>query len=74
MKIGSQRGNPRTAFLSHGYFFANDLVVFSETYINQKKVINDCLERFCLTFGQRVGREKFDISFSKNVNMLEFLK
>ncbi|CAN1771048.1 Putative ribonuclease H protein At1g65750 [Linum perenne] len=56
-----QGGTP----LSH-YFFADDLVLFSEASTSQAHVISDILDRFCDASGQSVSKEKSRIFFSKN--------
>ncbi|CAN1134502.1 Putative ribonuclease H protein At1g65750 [Linum perenne] len=56
-----QGGTP----LSH-CFFADDLVLFSEAYAGQARVVADILDRFCEASGQSVSRQKSRIYFSKN--------
>ncbi|XP_054776745.1 uncharacterized protein LOC129285164 [Prosopis cineraria] len=51
--------------LSH-LFFADDLVLFSETFAAQIAVIQRVLNQFCLSSGQKVSHDKTQIYFSKD--------
>lgn len=53
--------------LSH-LCFAGDLILFGEASLSQAHVIQQCLEVFCSSSGQRVSNDKTHIFFSKNVH------
>lgn len=48
--------------------FADDLVLFAEASTNQTYIINDCLEEFCISSGQKVSRAKSKVFVSKNAS------
>lgn len=52
--------------LSH-LFFADDLILFSETDSSQVHLIQRVLKHFCASSGQTVNKDKTRIFFSKNV-------
>ena len=53
--------------ISH-LFFADDLILFAETAIEQTEVIRTCLENFCSVSGERVNATKSKVFFFHNVN------
>ena len=53
--------------LSH-LFFANDMVLFAEASVEQIQVIMDCLNRFCMSSGQRINFQKSQLFVSSNVD------
>ncbi|XP_031103479.1 uncharacterized protein LOC116007017 [Ipomoea triloba] len=53
--------------LSH-LCFVDDMVLFSEAFIDQVETIRDSLHRFCEASGQKISLAKSQIFFSKNVN------
>lgn len=59
----SKKGPP----LSH-LFFADDLFHFAEASMEQAHLIQDVLQDFCTSSGQRVNKEKTRIFFSKNAS------
>lgn len=52
-------------------FFADDIILFVEATVEQARVIQDCLHRFCQASGQKVSLPKSCIYFSKNMQDLE---
>lgn len=52
--------------ISH-LFFANDLLLFAEAGIHQIDCINEGLERFCATSGQKINFSKSFVYFSPNI-------
>ena len=62
--ISLSRDGPKLTYL----YFADGLLIFTEASLDQVEVINDYLDIFCTSSGQKVGKEKTRIYFSKNVH------
>jgi len=58
------RGGPK---LSH-LVFADDLILFSEAFLDQVEVINSCLGAFCSSSREKISNEKMKVYFSRNVS------
>ena len=56
--------------LSH-LFFADDLILLGEVSSMQAMVINDVLNIFCMSSGEKVNKSKTQVFFSQNVNPIE---
>nr|KYP63778.1 Putative ribonuclease H protein At1g65750 family [Cajanus cajan] len=61
--IKLSKGGPPLSYLA----FADDLILFSEASMDQVEIIQQCLDIFCESSGQKVSLEKTRIFFSKNV-------
>nr|KYP49443.1 Retrovirus-related Pol polyprotein LINE-1 [Cajanus cajan] len=61
--IKLSKGGPPLSCLA----FADDLILFSEASMDQVEIIQQCLDIFCGSLGQKVSLEKTRIFFSKNV-------
>lgn len=48
-------------------FFADDLLLLAEATSQNAQVINEVLDNFCVSSGEKVSREKTQIFFSRNV-------
>ena len=57
MRVG--KVGPLTSYL----MFMDDLILFSETLLDQINMMVDCLNKFCLSLGQKVNYNK-SLSFS----------
>ena len=53
--------------LSH-LFFADDLVLFAKTSLDQVAIISKVLDNFCLSLGHRISKEKTTVFFSRNTD------
>jgi len=53
--------------ISH-LLFADDLLLFAETSIEQAHCVLHCLDTFCQASGQKINRNKTHVYFSKNVD------
>lgn len=62
------RGGPPISHLA----FADNLILFAEASIEQATTIQNILNDFCLSSGQKVSQEKTRVFFTKNVS--KFLK
>ena len=58
--------NPAGVAFTH-VMYADDLILFAKATNREVKVLNDCLENYCLWSGQIVNREKSGLVFSKLV-------
>jgi len=58
--------------LSH-LFFADDLILFGTTDMEQIQLIKETLEAFCLCSDQKISHSKSNIFFSHNVSSSEVL-
>jgi hypothetical protein len=47
--------------------YADDLFLFARANMREVKILDDCLDKFCLWFGQMINRDKSGIVFSKLV-------
>ncbi|QHO46030.1 LINE-1 retrotransposable element ORF2 protein [Arachis hypogaea] len=52
--------------ISHLYF-VDDLILFAEASLEQAVIINNCLNAFCDSSGQKVSQDKTRVFFSRNV-------
>ncbi len=48
--------------------FADDLMLFSKANRREVGFLNDCIETYCMWFGQKMNREKSGLIFSKLVH------
>ena len=61
--ISISRGGQKITHLG----FADDLFIFAKASMSQVEVINERLNIFCASSGQKISHEKMEIYFSKNV-------
>lgn len=72
----TMRINKHNPPISH-FFFTNDLMLLAETSIEQVNVINECLDKFYATLGEKINSNKKHIIVTKNKNhviMAEIVK
>ena len=65
--IGLKRTGPK---ISH-IFFADDLLIFVEAFLNQVQIVKNYLQVFCDCSGQKVNSDKTEVFFSKIVNHVQ---
>lgn len=58
---------PGGSHLSHIFFFANDLILFSEASTSQANVMKRCVDLFCTLSSQKVNFSKSMVFTSPNV-------
>lgn len=55
--------------ISHLFFFSDDLILFAEVYQEQVNVLNNVLEGFYESLGQKINKDKTRVLFSSNVSI-----
>jgi len=51
-------------------FLAYDTVLFTEASIKQARIIQECLDHFCMNSSQKVNLEKSQVFFSANTDQI----
>ena len=55
-------------------FFADDLLLLAEASCDQARIIQEVLNTFCASSGEKVNNQKSQVLFSKNVKPSEMQK
>lgn len=63
--ISGAKASARSSALKH-VMYANDIVLFSKATRNDARILSNCLDKYCIWYGQSINRCKSGKFFSKH--------